>query len=100
MTIDPDTLDNDDLADLDLSTLDPDDAQDAIEEQNAADLNGEDGVAQEDLPDTDPPPSLDPTPVATGISTGTSDDGTGTPTGWVLTFDDDGAVRTTMVEDV
>lgn len=86
MTFDPDTLDNTALMAVDHSTLTSDELQDLLEAQNASELNGDAGIPQADMPTTDPAPSLDPTPVAAGVSP----DGTG----WVINFDNDGAVHT------
>ena len=89
MTIDPDTLTNDELAALDPSSLPEEDQQLVMEDLNDRLI---DDTPPPVMPDTDPPPSLDPTPVATGMAP----DGTG----WVITFDPDGAVRTTFTEDL
>lgn len=89
MTIDPDELTNDEISDLDPDVLSDDDKQDVMEARNDLEL---DDAPPPELPDLDPPPSLDPTTV----NTGTAPSGNG----WALQFDDDGAVRTVAAEDV
>lgn len=91
MSIDPDTLTNDDLAALDPSTMvaDSDDQNDVMEALNSRDLADD---PPPELPDLTPPPSLDPIPLGAAVSAQGN--------GWQITVDDDGAVHTIATEDI